>query len=132
MNTSTTERVAEHTSEHINARIREQTAANVRKYGRGGTEAIHRRLTELEQEWDIERALEANAATLTLLGAGLALGVNRKFAVIPLVVGGFLLQHAVQGWCPPLPVLRRLGLRTQSEIEEERDALRAMRGDSAS
>ena len=45
------------------------------------------------------------------------------------MVAGFLLQHAVQGWCPPLPVFRRLGFRTQTEIEEERYALKALRGD---
>jgi hypothetical protein len=42
---------------------------------------------------------------------------------------GFLLQHAVQGWCPPLPLLRRLGVRTADEINEERYALKALRGD---
>ncbi|HET9942578.1 MAG TPA: hypothetical protein VFR05_04515, partial [Terriglobia bacterium] len=40
-----------------------------------------------------------------------------------------LLQHAVQGWCPPVPLFRRLGIRTQREIDEERYALKAMRGD---
>lgn len=45
------------------------------------------------------------------------------------MVGGFLLQHALQGWCPPVPVLRRLGFRTQTEIDEERYALKALRGD---
>ena len=43
----------------------------------------------------------------------------------------FLLQHALQGWCPPLPLLRRLGVRTQAEIERERYALKAIRGDFA-
>jgi hypothetical protein len=33
---------------------------------------------------------------------------------------GFLLQHALQGWCPPVPLLRQLGFRTSYEIEEER------------
>ena len=42
---------------------------------------------------------------------------------------GFLFQHAVQGWCPPIPILRRLGFRTSYEIEEERAALKALRGD---
>lgn len=48
---------------------------------------------------------------------------------MPAVVAGFLLQHALQGWCPPLPVFRRLGFRTQAEIERERYALKALRGD---
>jgi hypothetical protein len=38
-------------------------------------------------------------------------------------------EHAVQGWCPPIPMLRRLGFRTSFEIEEERQALKAIRGD---
>jgi hypothetical protein len=86
-------------------------------------------LAELEREWDIERTLEANAATLATVGAGLALFVDRKFAWVPLVVGGFLLEHAVQGWCPPLPLFRRMGVRTQTEIDRERYALKALRGD---
>jgi hypothetical protein len=55
--------------------------------------------------------------------------VDRRFVAVPLVVTGFLLQHALQGWCPPLPVLRRLGVRTAREIERERTALKALRGD---
>lgn len=75
------------------------------------------------------RTLEANAATLATVGAGLALVVDRRFALIPLVVGGFLLQHAVQGWCPPLPIFRRYGVPTQTEIDYERYALKTLRGD---
>jgi hypothetical protein len=48
---------------------------------------------------------------------------------LPLVVQGFLLQHAVQGWCPPVALLRRRGVRTSMEIAEERNALKALRGD---
>jgi hypothetical protein len=126
---STTQRVPEHTAERVNEQIRRQTEANVTRHGAAGPEAIDRRLAELEREWDMERTLEANAATLAAIGAGLAMLVDRRFAVIPLVVGGFLLQHAVQGWCPPLPIFRRMGVRTQTEIDHERYALKALRGD---
>jgi hypothetical protein len=126
---STVERVPEHTAEHVNEQIRRQTEENVARYAAAGDEAIDRRLAELDQEWDIERTLEANAATLAAAGAGLALVTDRRFALIPLVVGGFLLQHAVQGWCPPIPVFRRLGFRTSAEIDYERYALKALRGD---
>ena len=126
---STTTRVPEHTAEHVNERIRHQMEERVQRIAAAGPEAIARRLRELDEEWDIERTLEANAATLTAVGSGLALLVDRRFALIPLVVGSFLLQHATQGWCPPLPVFRRFGYRTQSEIEEERYALKAVRGD---
>jgi len=43
----------------------------------------------------------------------------------------FCLQHALQGWCPPLTLFRRLGIRTQREIDDERTALKALRGDFA-
>ena len=48
---------------------------------------------------------------------------------LPTVVFGFLAQHALQGWCPPLPVLRKLGFRTQKEIQRERHAVKKLRGD---
>jgi hypothetical protein len=34
-----------------------------------------------------------------------------------------VLQHAMQGWCPPVPLLRRLGIRTRNEIDREKYAL---------
>ncbi|MGH7194555.1 MAG: hypothetical protein ACREJM_13640, partial [Candidatus Saccharimonadales bacterium] len=55
--------------------------------------------------------------------------VNRKFLALPVLVGGFLLQHALHGWCPPVPLFRRLGVRTAAEINQERFALKSLRGD---
>jgi hypothetical protein len=126
---STTMRVPEHTAEHLNEQIRRQTEEDVARYAAAGPEAIDRRLAELDHEWDIERTLEANAATLALIGVTLGATVDRRWLLLPGVVAGFLLQHAVQGWCPPLPVFRRLGVRTASEIARERYALKALRGD---
>lgn len=126
---STVERVPEHTAAHINAEIRRQTERNVARCAAAGPAAIERRLAELDREWDIERTLEANAATVSLVGLTLGATVDRKFFALPAIVAGFLLQHAVQGWCPPLPVFRRMGYRTQAEIEQERYALKALRGD---
>ena len=42
---------------------------------------------------------------------------------------GFLFQHATQGWCPPVPLFRKLGVRTRSEIDREKYALKILRGD---
>jgi hypothetical protein len=126
---STVERVPQHTARKINERIRRQTEENIASCAAEGAAAIERRLAELTREWDIERTLEANAATVSLIGLTLGATVDRKWFVLPAVVAGFLLQHAVQGWCPPLPMFRRLGFRTQSEIEYERYALIAVRGD---
>jgi hypothetical protein len=125
----TTQRVPAHTSDEVNARIRLDMEESIARCAAAGPEAIERRLLELDREWDTERTLEANAATLALIGLGMGAFVDRRFFVLPALVMGFLLQHAVQGWCPPLPVLRRLGFRTQSEIDEERYALKTLRGD---
>lgn len=35
---------------------------------------------------------------------------NKKWFVLAGIASGFLLQHALQGWCPPLPVIRQLGV----------------------
>ena len=126
---STARRVPDNTADHVNERIREQTRANVERVAARGPAAIDRRLRELDEEWDIERYIETMAPTLTLLGMTLGLTVSRKFFVIPFAVQSFFLQHALQGWCPPIPVLRRLGVRTQREIDDERAALKALRGD---
>ncbi len=87
------------------------------------------RLEQLDHEWDIERVLEANAASVSLAGFVLGATLSRKFLALPAVVSGFLLQHAIQGWCPPVPFFRRRGFRTAREIEEERIALKALRED---
>jgi hypothetical protein len=126
---STVERVPRHTAEHVNEQIRRETEQRVARCAADGWEAIDRRLVELDREWDIERALEANAATASLVGLTLGATVNKGWFIFPAVVAGFLLQHSVQGWCPPLPVLRRLGFRTQPEIDYERYALKSLRGD---
>lgn len=125
---TTAGRVPQQTAEEVNWEIRETTRQNIQRYGTS-REAIDRRLRQLDEEWDIERCLEANAATAMLVGACLTAVGGRKYLVLPIAVGGFLLQHAIQGWCPPMPVFRRFGVRTQREIDEERAALKALRGD---
>ena len=59
---------------------------------------------------------------------GLSLRSSR-WLLLSGLVPAFLLQHAVQGWCPPIAVLRRFGFRTRGEIDAERTALKALRGD---
>jgi len=127
----TTTRVHENTDEAINERISRQTACNVSLFAGAGEGQINQRLRELDREWDVERTLETNAASIALLGLGLGTFVNRRFLILPAMVAGFLLQHAIQGWCPPIPILRRLGIRTTKEIDSERYALKVIRGDFA-
>jgi len=37
--------------------------------------------------------------------------------------------HAVKGWSPGSVLLRRMGFRTRQEIDREKYALKALRGD---
>lgn len=121
---STVDRVPQQTADHVNEQIRRQTDASIARTLTAGPVAIRERLVELDHEWDIERLLETNASTAILVGSALGAFVDKRFFAVPAVIAAFLLQHAIQGWCPPLPVMRRLGVRTAEEINREREALK--------
>ena len=126
---TTDERVPRATRASVNDRIQARTLHDVSRFIGADPVFIDERISQLQREWDIERTLEANAASVFLAGLGLGLFVDRRFFLLSAAVAGFLLQHALQGWCPPLPLLRRLGLRTSAEIHDEIIALRILRGD---
>jgi len=126
------DRVRRHTAPEINRRITQTMQTRVKESLTNDPRQIEDRIEALDQEWDIERVLELNASAAAL--TGLLLGVltgRRKWFLLPAAVLPFLMQHAVQGWCPPVPLLRRLGLRTQREIEAEKYALKALQKEEA-
>ena len=125
---STAARVPSNTSTQVNLQIRKATEERIEYYSQHIGE-IEARLTELDREWDIERTIEANASTIAFAGIILGTTVNIRWLILPFAVTGFLFQHAIQGWCPPVPVLRNMGFRTADEINKERYALKALRGD---
>ena len=131
MNTSalSNDRVREYTPPRLQRRIDERIERNIRRYAYQSREYLDYRIHQLEREWDIERILQTNAAALALSGLVLGAAVNRKWFALTAGVLGFLLTHGVRGWCPPVPLLRRFGLRTQQEIDRERFALKFLRGD---
>ena len=126
---STADRVRRHTRPSTAESIAEATRRKVRDQAARSRGEIGQRIAELEQEWDVERVLEANASTLALTGAVLGTTVNKAWFWLTGTVLTFLFQHATSGWCPPLPVIRKLGVRTQAEIDQELFALKAVRGD---
>lgn len=126
---ATAHRVEHSTDERLNNAIRARTDAEVVRLESAGDDEIAERLRELDGEWDVERLLQVNASTLVMLGVLLGAKVDRRFLLLPAAVFTFLGQHALQGWCPPLPILRRLGVRSHREIARERYALKALRGD---
>ena len=125
---STAERVPLNTIAEVNRRIRDATETRIVHFA-SHPEIIDARLVELDREWDIERVLETNASVLALAGTALGATVSKRFLILPVLITAFLFQHALQGWCPPIPVLRRMGYRTAREIDIERVALKILRGD---
>jgi hypothetical protein len=126
-----TDRVRANTAAEVNRRVDEQIERNIRHYSGQTKEEIYRRIQDLDREWDIERVLETMASSFSLTGIVLGATVDRKWFLVPTIVLSFLLVHAIQGWCPPLPILRSLGIRTREEIDRERYALKALAGDFA-
>ncbi|MEW5853783.1 MAG: hypothetical protein AB2A00_33720 [Myxococcota bacterium] len=116
------DRVRAHTAHRVNERIDRLTEANVQHIARQGRGAIHRRLSELDREWDVDRVMQVIipvAATISL-----QLGRRHRFARYAARAQlGWLAFHAFTGWSPPMVLLRRLGVRSAKEIETERQAL---------
>ena len=123
------DRVSGSTADEINRRIEQEIADNVRETSVQGR--MSQQIGELDAEWDIERAIEMNASALAFIGVVLGSFAHPYWLALTALVTAFLFQHALQGWCPPVPVLRRMGFRTSYEIERERQALKAVRGDYA-
>jgi len=123
----TASRVAENTNEQVNQRIQFLTEATLAHYAQR-LDQIDSRLRQLQAEWDTERALQTNAGFV--IGFGILLGLFVKpLRLLAPAVSAFMVMHAVEGWCPPLPIMRRMGVRTAREINRERYALKALRGE---
>lgn len=122
----TTIKVKLNTDDGINNEIERKTAHNINKYDRKTEEEIGRRIKELNYEWDTERVLELNFASIVLISSLLGLLGNKKWMALSGITSVFMIQHSLQGWCPPLPIIRRIGIRTAEEITKEKDALRKL------
>lgn len=126
---ATLERVRRNTASHVNEKIDRDICEQIHRYASKSKAEIGERLLELEREWDIERWLETQASSIAFTGLILGLTKDRRWFAVPAIVLPFLFLHGTQGWCPPVPVLRRIGVRTRSEIDCEKFALKALRGD---
>ncbi len=125
----TTLRVGLHTDPVVNSEIREKTINDLRSVQDANVDVINHRLRKLEQEWDMDRVLETSASAFAVAGTMLGFSRGKKWFLLTGAAGGFLLLHAIKGWCPPMPLFRRLGVRTSDEIANERMVLKMMRRD---
>jgi hypothetical protein len=123
------DRVRANTPPEINEAIDREIAATIRFYAGKTDYEISKRIEELDSEWDIGRHVETRAAVISMIGLVLSLKKSRKWLFLPLIATTFLLMYALLGWAPPIYVLRRFGIRTKQEIDVEKYALKALRGD---
>jgi hypothetical protein len=123
------DRVRAHSHPDANRRTDTETQLCLESLANEDRDAIGRHIEALDREWDVERYLQMNAGIVSLAGVVLGATVHTRFLLLPAAVFTFFFQHAAQGWCPPLPVFRRMGVRTRHEINREKYALKALRGD---
>jgi hypothetical protein len=116
------------TNPAINAMIDKKIEENIRRYTYAGSFEISERIKELENEWDIERFLRLNAASLAISGIILSFK-SKSWLLLSAAVLAFNIFHAIKGWSPLVVLLRRLGIRSKQEIECELYAMKILRGD---
>jgi len=94
-----------------------------------GHEAIDKRLRQIDSEWSVGRMVKATTGVMILGGLGLSVLVSPWFAIIPTLGGLMLAQSLVssKNWLGQM--FSGMGFRTSCEIDHERMALKAIRGD---
>src|SRR5204862_1017637 len=108
--------IRKHSPDHVNQAIDRETQARLADVG-DVPHAIRQRLWRLDREWHLDRALLAVFSVvggITAHGAFAAVRRGHKLSGWRLLFWtqmGFLMHHAIRGWCPPVSVLRRLGVR---------------------
>lgn len=113
----------------VNDPIDRETLRRLRRYASHPGDDIAPDLERLEREWDVDRAVQMQVAALGIAGLALGLTRDRRWLAVPGLMLAMLGLHATRGWCPSVPFLRALGFRSRRDIERERYALKAMRGD---
>src|SRR5262249_3197329 len=106
-----------------------QTARTVANVVYDGPEAIEKRLTELDHEWTAGRVIKVASGLGIIVGLGLAAIVHVAWLTLPVAIGLLLLQYAVSRHSVLTWVLGSAGIRTGTDVEHERIALKALRGD---
>lgn len=118
------DRVRKHSPKSFTKDIDMESDYFVKTTIENGAFAIRERLLQLDKEWDIDRALDLLFSTT--VATQLALAVKKRnvnFVWLPLIQTAFVFVHATYGWCPPVPLLRKMGFRTRFEIQSEREEL---------
>ena len=94
-----------------------------------GPEAIEARLAELDRTWTAGRATQATIGLLIVVGFALTVAVSPWWLILPALGGVFLLQYLFSSTCWLGLTFHAMGFPTRFEVEQEKTALRVLRGD---
>jgi len=97
-------------------------------YATIGRDELDERLEQLEREWDMDRwllMLTSGLSVVALLSGGRRKG---RWSLLSGMLGALLLSNALEEPSAS-PLLRRLGIRTRTEIAREQQGLLVIRGD---
>jgi|SRR6218665_1185125 len=129
-NQNSSDSVRTHTPDELNRRIDAQVERCVRHMAeQSDRHVISQYLEHLERAWDLNRVVTVSASAVALLGVALAPRSNNGWKVLGGVAAGLLLQQGLFGFGPLATIARAFGARTRREIDLEKFALKALRGD---
>jgi len=94
-----------------------------------GPQAISDRLDQLEREWSAGRMTKATLGVLIVAGLALTAVSNPWWLILPAVGAFFLLQYLFSRTSWLGATFQEMGFRSGAEIDQEKFALRALRGD---
>ncbi|MCI0705746.1 MAG: hypothetical protein L0241_32190 [Planctomycetia bacterium] len=94
-----------------------------------GPQAITDRLNEIESEWSAGRMTKAMIGVLILTGLVLTAFFSAWWLILPALGGLFLLQYVFTRMSWLGATFREMGFRSGAEIDQEKFALKALRGD---
>jgi hypothetical protein len=129
-NQTSTDAVRSHAPEEVNKRIDERVERCVRHMAQQDRAEISRYLKKLEREWDLNRAVTVVGSLIAVAGLWLGRRDGGGWRILSGAAAGLLLQHGLFGFGPLAEMVRALGgVRTRREIDMEKFALKALRGD---
>lgn len=94
-----------------------------------GPQAIDDRLAELDREWTAGRVTKATIGVGLVVGVALAALFSRWWLILPAVGGVSLLQYLFTRTSWLGKVFHEVGYRTGFEVDQEKIALKVLRGD---
>ena len=94
-----------------------------------GPDAITDRLAQLDREWSAGRMTKATIGVLIVAGLGLTALAGPWWLVLPAIGGFFLLQYLFSRTSWLGATFREMGFRSGGDIDQEKFALRVLRGD---